>query len=191
MIRSRGHLGDRPEIDEEENDLRLTPFLRADNDLQLLSMVSDPGYQVLTNDEITASAFEDKDPCEDEEQPCDNDRAEKFYPVRNFSLPQEGYEVEAKNSCKYENNPAPKNRRRKKDRPLIEFPHTISQLTTRFIPTSFVRAALENRFLTMALLSLLRGPDDSSGQLMIIRQPDGSLIRIPSLFGGWIPSFKT
>lgn len=39
--------------------------------------VDDPGYQVLTDDEIIASVINDQDPCDDEEEPSDNDRAEK------------------------------------------------------------------------------------------------------------------
>ncbi|XP_067136655.1 jerky protein homolog-like [Centruroides vittatus] len=39
--------------------------------------VDDPGYQVLSDDEIIAGVIDDQDPCDDEEEPSDDDCAEK------------------------------------------------------------------------------------------------------------------
>ncbi|XP_067136916.1 jerky protein homolog-like [Centruroides vittatus] len=37
----------------------------------------DPGYQILSDDEIIASVIDNQDPCDDEEEPSDDNRAEK------------------------------------------------------------------------------------------------------------------
>ncbi|PSN33173.1 hypothetical protein C0J52_26123 [Blattella germanica] len=39
--------------------------------------VDDPGHQVLTDDEIIASVIDDQDLCDEEEEPSDEDCAEK------------------------------------------------------------------------------------------------------------------
>ncbi|PSN39324.1 hypothetical protein C0J52_23598 [Blattella germanica] len=40
-------------------------------------MLDDPGHQVLTDDEIIASVVDDQDLCDKEEEPSDEDCAEK------------------------------------------------------------------------------------------------------------------
>ncbi|GBL92636.1 hypothetical protein AVEN_123806-1 [Araneus ventricosus] len=60
--------GVKPEFEECDQE-NIQDWLKFD--------VDDPVYQVLEDDEIIASVIDDQDTCDDEEEPSDNDCAEK------------------------------------------------------------------------------------------------------------------